>query len=138
MPKAASPVRLQIDLMQAATIAGQRQHRSAAEQIEYWAGIGRSVSKIIDQDTLLEITAGLVRLRIEPVEPVAVVPQEVFSDLERDRKSGTLADSVTTSSVRYQVSTRHPGQLEQILPDGRVLIGQFHDGVFTPLPEQIP
>ncbi len=137
MPKAASPVRLQAALMHAATIAGQRQHRSAAEQIEYWAGIGRSVSKIIDQDTLLEIASGLVRLRIEPVEPVAIVPEAVFSDLERDRKSGTLADSVTTSSVRYQVSTRHPGQLEQILPDGRVLIGQFHNGEFTPLPEQI-
>ena len=123
--------------MQAATIAGHLQHRSSAEQIEYWAAIGRSLSKIIGQDTLLELSAGLVRLRIEPVEPVAIVPEEVLSDLERDRKNGTLADSVTTSSVRYQVSTRHPGQLEQILPDGRVLIGQFHDGVFTPLPEQV-
>ncbi|MCY4364107.1 MAG: hypothetical protein OXE42_18325 [Gammaproteobacteria bacterium] len=137
MPKAASPVRLQAELMQAATIAGHLQHRSSAEQIEYWAAIGRSLSKIIGQDTLLELSAGLVRLRIEPVEPVAIVPEEVLSDLERDRKNGTLADSVTTSSVRYQVSTRHPGQLEQILPDGRVLIGQFHDGVFTPLPEQV-
>ena len=137
MPKAASPVRLQAELMQAATIAGHLQHRSSAEQIEYWAAIGRSLSKIIGQDTLLELSAGLVRLRIEPVEPVAIVPEEVLSDLERDRKNGTLADSITTSSVRYQVSTRHPGQLEQILPDGRVLIGQFHDGVFTPLPEQV-
>ena len=123
--------------MQAATIAGHLQHRSAAEQIEYWAAIGRSLSKIIGQDTLLELSAGLVRLSIEPVEPVTIVPEEVLSDLERDRKNGTLADSVTTSSVRYQISTRHPGQLEQILPDGRVLIGQFHDGVFTPLPEQV-
>ena len=135
MPKASSPVRLQAELMQAATIAGQRQHRSTAEQIEYWAGIGRSVSRIIDQDTLLEVSAGLVRLKIEPVESVAVAPEKVFSDLERDRKSGRLAESVTTSSVRYQVSTRHPGQLEQILPDGQVLVGQFHDGVFTLLSE---
>jgi len=137
VPKAASPVRLQAELMHAATIASKLQHRSVAEQIEYWAAIGRSLSKIIGQDTLLELSAGLVRLRIEPVEPVTIVPEEVLSDLERDRKNGTLADSVTTSSVRYQVSTRHPGQLEQILPDGRVLIGQFHDGVFTPLPEQV-
>ena len=136
MPKAASPVRLQAELMQAAITAGQRQHRSAAEQIEYWAGIGRSVARIINQDTLLEISAGLVRLKTEPVEVGAVSPEEVFSDLERDRKSGRLTDSVTSSSVRYQVSTRHRGQLEQILPDGRVIVGQFHDGVFTPLPEQ--
>ena len=136
MPKAASPIRLQAELMQAATLVGQRQHRSAAEQIEYWAGIGRSLSRIIDQDTLLEISAGLVHLKVEPVEPETIAPDEVFSNLERDRKSGRLAESVTTSSVRYQRSSLHPGQLEQVLPDGRVIIGQFHDGVFTPLTEQ--
>ncbi len=136
MPKASSPVRLQAELMHAATIASRLQQRSVAEQIEYWAGIGRSVSRIIDQDTLLEIAAGLVHLKIEPVAPVDVAPEEVFSDLERDRKSGRLADSVTTSLVRYQASTRHPGKLEQILPDGRVNIGKFHNGVFMPLPEQ--
>ena len=137
MPKSASPVRLQAELMQSASMAGRRQHRSAAEQIEYWASIGRSVSKIINQDTLLEFSAGLVRLKIEPVESAAIAPEEVFSDLERDRKSGRLVESVTTSSVRYQVSVRHPGQLEQILADGRVIVGQFHDGVFTPLPEAV-
>lgn len=137
MPKAASPIRLQAELMQSAKMAGHRQHRSAAEQIEYWAGVGRSLSKVIDQDTLLEISAGLARLKIEPVTPVAVDPEEVFSDLERDRKTGELAASVTTSSVRYQVSVSHPGQLEQMLPDGRVIVGQFHEGVFTPLSEAV-
>ena len=137
MPKAASPIRLQAELMQAAINAGQLQHRSAAEQIEYWAGIGRSLAKIIGQDTLLEISAGLVRLKLEPVEPERIVPEEVFSDLEHDRTAGKLAASVTTSSVRYQASIRYPGQLEQLLPDGRVTVGQFHDGVFTPLPDAV-
>ena len=137
MPKAASPIRLQAELMMAASIAGQRQHRSTAEQIEYWAAIGRSLAKIIDQDALLELSAGLARLKIEPVVSAVIAPEKVFSDLERDRKTGELAASVTTSSVRYQVSARHPGQLEQILPDGRVIVGQFHDGVFTPLSETV-
>lgn len=132
MPKAASPVRLQAELMHAATIAGKLQHRSVAEQVEYWAGIGRSLSKIIDQNTLLEISAGLIRLKIESVEPSAVDPEEVYSGLEADRKSGRLAELVSTSSVRYQSSTSYPGQLEQISPDGRVIVGQFHNGVFTP------
>ena len=132
MPKAASPVRLQAELMHAATIAGKLQHRSAAEQVEYWAGIGRSLSKIIDQNTLLEISAGLIRLKIESVEPSVVDPEEVYSGLEVDRKSGRLAELVSTSSVRYQSSTSYPGQLEQISPDGRVIVGQFHNGVFTP------
>lgn len=137
MPKAASPIRLQAELMQAAVNAGQLQHRSAAEQIEYWAGIGRSLARIIDQDTLLEISAGLVRLKLEPVEPGMIVPEEVFSDLEHARETGKLAASVTSSPVRYQASTRHPGRLEQLLPDGRVIVGQFHEGVFTPLPDAV-
>ena len=137
MPKAASPIRLQAELMQAAINAGQLQHRSAAEQIEYWAGIGRSLARIIDQDTLLEIRTGLVRLKVEPVTNVTVAPDKVFSDLEHDRRTGKLAASVTTSPVRYQASTRHPGQLEQLLPDGRVVVGQFHNGVFTPSPDAV-
>jgi hypothetical protein len=34
MPKAASPVRLQEELMEAARVSGSVQHRSAAEQID--------------------------------------------------------------------------------------------------------
>ncbi|MCF8003822.1 MAG: ParD-like family protein [Chromatiaceae bacterium] len=37
MRKSASPIRLQEDLMQSASLAGSQLHRSAAEQIEYWA-----------------------------------------------------------------------------------------------------
>ena len=50
MPKAASPVRLQEELMESARISGSIQHRSAAKQIEYWADLGRKVSKAIDPD----------------------------------------------------------------------------------------
>lgn len=132
MAKAASPVRLQQELMQAATVAGERQHRSAAEQIEYWASIGRSVGGQVDPDSLLEITSGLARLKVEPLFAPTVDPDEVFASLERDRASGSLASSVTSSSVRYQASINHPGQLEQISADGQIVVGQFSDGVFTP------
>ena len=62
---------------------------------------------------------------------------KVFSDLEHDRRTGKLAATVTTSSVRYQASSRYPGQLEQLLPDGRVVVGQFHNGVFIPIPNPV-
>ena len=68
MAKAASPIRLQEDLMQAASNAGERLHRSTAQQIEYWAGIGRKVAKYIDPDSLLEVNAGLARIKVEPIE----------------------------------------------------------------------
>lgn len=133
MAKAVSPVRLQQDLMEAAAIAAERMHRSAAEQVEYWASIGRSVSKVLDPDSLLEITVGLATLKVEPIEAPALKTEDVFASLEHDRESGALITSVTSSSVRYQASTAHPGQLEQLSPDGQVTVGQFRDGAFTPM-----
>lgn len=133
MAKAASPVRLQEELMQAARSAGQRWHRSAAEQIEYWASLGRSVADSVDPDKLLAISTGLARLQVEPVEAPPIDPEDVFAALECERDAGTLAQSVTGSVVRYQASTSHPGQLEQVAADGTVIVGQFGNGVFTPL-----
>ena len=72
MPKAASPVRLQEELMESARVSGSVQHRSAAEQIEYWADIGRKVSKTIDPETLLAVEAGLVRIVVEQIQSEAV------------------------------------------------------------------
>lgn len=48
MAKAASPVRLQKSLVDAATVAGQQFNRSTAEQIEYWADLGRRVAAVLD------------------------------------------------------------------------------------------
>ena len=132
MAKAASPIRLQNELMQAATSAGQRMHRSAAEQVEYWASIGRSVAKVVDPDTLLEVSAGLAQLKIVPVIPPLIEPDQLFSAMEQERTAGTLAATITGSEIRYQASSAHPGQLEQICPDGSIVIGQFSMGVFTP------
>ena len=132
MAKAASPVRLQQDLMQAASVAGERHHRSAAEQIEYWASIGRSVAKVLNPDSLLAVTTGLARLNVEPVVAPTLDPQDVFTALEYDRRAGGLAASVTGAEVRYQASATHSGQLERIDADGRITVGQFSNGVFIP------
>jgi len=132
MAKAASPIRLQAELLQAATSAGKRLHRSAAEQIEYWASLGRGVAGVVTPDDLLAISTGLARLKVEPVEAPAIDPDEVFTALERDREAGILANSISDNPVRYQASTTNPGQLEQIAADGRVTVGQFSQGEFVP------
>ncbi|MCP3663454.1 MAG: hypothetical protein GY696_13350 [Gammaproteobacteria bacterium] len=134
MAKATSPMRLQADLVDAASLIGEICHRSTAEQIEYWASIGRCVSNLLDPDVLLSVTAGLARVKVEPVVTHAVDPDALFQALEEERNQGTLADSVTTSTVKYQVSLTHPGLLEQIGPAGTV-IGQFQNGKFIPQAE---
>lgn len=132
MPKAASPIRLQSELMQAAGVAGKRLHRSAAEQVEYWATLGRQVASFIDPDMLLKVSAGLAHLKVEPSMAQPVDSDEVFTAVEADRHSGELLGKVTAAKTRYQVSIRHPGYLEQIDEHGNYTVGRFEGGVFTP------
>lgn len=133
MAKAASPVRLQDELMQAASITGSRMHRSAAEQVEYWASLGRQISGFVDPDTLLKVGAGLARIKIEPSITHPVDPDAVFEAVEADRRSGELSRKITTAKIRYQASLIHPGYLEQIDERGVRTVGSFRGGVFIPV-----
>ena len=132
MAKAASPVRLQEELMESARVSGSVQHRSAAEQIEYWADIGRKVSKTVDPDILLAVEAGLARITVEKVKSAAVDPESIFAALDADRESGVLASAISGQSpIRYQASRSNPGLLEQVDPTGKIVVGQFLDGEFV-------
>lgn len=136
MAKAASPIRLESTLMDAAKVAGKALHRSASEQVEYWADIGRKLSKVIDPETLLEINAGLVKISLEKVVPISVDPDAVFTALDGARKSGALQVAIKSNATQYQAAAGRPGLLEQVHPDGTVLVGQFQNGCFEP--EEIP
>ncbi|GJL74739.1 hypothetical protein [Nitrosomonas sp.] len=133
MAKSASPIRLQAELMKAAELTASRFHRSTAEQIEYWAELGRSVSVMLDPDVLLSIQSGLAKIKVEPVYGVPVNADEVFNKLENDRKNGMLPDVVTDSAFRYQASLEHPGLLDRIDQQGNITTGQFKSGQFIAL-----
>lgn len=130
MAKAASPIRLQDELMQAAALTAERFHRSTAEQIEYWAEMGRNVDHMLNPDDLLAISAGLAKITVEPVSSKPVDPIGIFQSLEDDRVSGILPQTVSGSVLKYQVSLAHPSYLEQIHSDGRIQTGKFQDGEF--------
>lgn len=114
MAKAASPIRLQQDLMQHVESTAGRFHRSTAEQVKYWAELGRAVASTLDPDVLLSISTGLSRLKVEPVNSPPVDPATVFASLETQRQQGTLKQNVTHSAIRYQISQTPPGYLEQV------------------------
>jgi hypothetical protein len=135
MPKAAAPIRLQDDLMQAARLVGEQEHRSAAEQVEYWASLGQKIARVVTPDTLLEVSAGLASIKVEPSVGKPVDPVAVFDAVEARRRSGTLSQEVTMADITYQASTTRPGYLEQIDKQGNRTIGTFQNGIFTPLDE---
>ena len=130
MAKAASPIRLQDELMQAAALTAERFHRSTAEQIEYWAEMGRNVDHMLNPDDLLAISAGLAKITVEPVTSEPVDPVGIFQSLENDRASGMLPQTVTGSVLKYQASLAYPGYLERIHPNGRIQTGKFQGGEF--------
>ncbi len=130
MAKAASPVRLEQDLMEAATLAGSMLHRSAAEQVEYWADLGRKVANKLDPETLLSIQSGLTKITIEETTNVTPSPDDVFMALDLNRASGALTEAIASQSVRYQASQTHTGKLEQVSPNGNVVVGEFINGEF--------
>jgi hypothetical protein len=131
MAKAASPIRLQENLMRAAESTAKRFHRSTAEQIEYWADLGKTVASSLDPDILLSVSAGLSILKAEPVFSAPIDPDAVFQSLENEREEGVLQSTISTNSVKYQASTQHLGYLEQIDLNGTITIGRFDNGQFT-------
>ena len=131
MTKSASPIRLENNLMQAAKMTGKRYKRSTAEQIEYWADIGRSVAGVIDPDILISIQSGLSKVNVEAVNTVPISADDVFSNLDRQRDSGELTKNITTTSSKYQASATTPGLLEEIDQDGNVRTGMFEKGRFV-------
>lgn len=130
MAKANSPIRLDSELMEEATRNGRLFHRSAAETIEYWAGLGQRFYKLIDPEVLLAIQAGALQIDIKPTVVQRVDSDSVFGQIEDRRTSGTLNQFVNREHPVYQASSSHPGMLEQIMPDGAVSFGRFQDGEF--------
>lgn len=130
MTKAVSPVRLQHDLMEAAKATGAAFHRSGAEQIEYWADLGRKLSGSLNPDVILAVKAGFATLSVEEVKPIDIDPNEVFANLDRHREDGFLSAAIADGNVRYQASLAHLGMLERVNPDGSVQVGEFVDGSF--------
>lgn len=133
MAKHNSPIRLENNLMLAARNAAMIHKRTPAEQIEYWAELGKNVSQLIDPETLIACKSGLATITVERVNAKPVDVASVFSRLAQQRDTGTLAANVTSARMRYEASNTRPGMLDQIDENGHITTGQFDNGKFIPL-----
>ncbi len=129
----ASPMRLSDNLVKVAKSVGARYKRSPPNQIEYWAELGRHVEALIDPDCVVAIREGLATLEIKPVPSSPISSKDVMADLKQQQSDGSLAANVSNAVIRYQISSTHPGYLEQLLPDGSRCTGRFINGEFIPL-----
>lgn len=130
-------IRLENSLMLAAKNAAVVNKRTAVEQIEYWAELGRNVARYVDSEALIACSSGLAELKVEKIDASPVNPMDVFNILEVKRQSGELADSITSSTYRFQASDDYPGMLERIDNKGKIKVGTFKNGVFKAMKETL-
>jgi hypothetical protein len=125
-------MRLSPALVEAAEKEGSIQKRSAPKQIEFWAELGKAVERVIDLADVFAIMQGLKKLKLEPAEFVAIEPDEVFAALEKDRKSGSLSEKVTSSGIYYEASRSRTGMLDRVNSiTGARQTGCFRKGRFV-------
>ena len=126
-----SPIRLNSALVAAAEKEGTIQKRSVPKQIEFWAELGKAVARVMDLSDVFAIIQGLKKVKVEPVTSVSVDPSDVFNSLENKRKSGNLAEKVTSSAVYYEASLSQQGLLDRVNSyTGERETGHFHNGEF--------
>ena len=126
------PIRLDDQLVRDAEAEAASHKRTPPKQIEYWAEIGKTVSRFASSNDLLALIQGVAEVTIiaPPSKPIA--PSDVFNKLDQDRKQGTLSHKVTQATIRYEASKSQPGLLDQIETDGSRQTGRFHNGAFIP------
>jgi hypothetical protein len=124
-------IRLSPTLMAAARREGSIKKRTAPKQIEFWAELGKTVELVMDHADVLAVIQGFRKIKVESVESVAVDPGDVFNSLEESRKSGELAEKVTSSAVYFEASQRKPGLIDRVnSATGERQTGQFYNGEF--------
>lgn len=130
-------IRLENSLMLAAKNAAVVNKRTAVEQIEYWAELGRNISRFVDPEALIACSSGLAELKVEKVEAEPVNPVDIFNKLELKRNSGELAKVITSTSFRYKASNDYPGMLERVDDQGNIKVGTFKNGMFKAMKDAL-
>lgn len=125
-----TPLRVKDRLFQEAEAEGALMNRSTAKQVEFWAQLGKILSHSISNDDILALMQGIARVQIEFPKAVRIDPQQVFTAVDKASQSGDLEPQITRDGVYYEASTRYPGLLDEVRPDGSRRSGHFSDGKF--------
>ncbi len=128
---ATKSIRISEQLAFQAQAAGALQHRSAPNQLEYWATLGKMISSKINIEDALAILQGLKTIKIETLPSAPVDPDSVFDRLESDRAKGFTDKPVTGAPFFYEASLSRPGSIDKVdTKTGLRTTGQFKNGVF--------
>jgi hypothetical protein len=113
------PTRVAADLLDSATVEGARQSRSAKQQLDHWARVGRAVCA---QQTAARLRveaalAGTLDLGQLSVEEGVVLNAEIQAGLEESLRRTHLGDVLAAEGVTT-VALNELGELVEYRPDG--------------------
>ncbi|MBT1258519.1 hypothetical protein KHP11_29115 [Rhodococcus erythropolis] len=115
--------RFSSELVDAAAAEGQREHRSARQQLEHWARVGREVSnqRQVARQRVEAALAGRIPLSGLSAEEGAVFNAEIAATLEESIATG---DHVADRAVqgRATISLDEHGRVVKYLPDGSQIV----------------
>ena len=120
MPRTADhPTRVASDLFDSAVVEGARENRSARQQLEHWARVGRSVSALHTASRRRVVAALAGNLPVEQLsdEEGVVFASEVESQLEERLRATNLGEVLAARGVTT-VALNEEGELTEYRPDG--------------------
>ncbi|WP_108665941.1 TA system antitoxin ParD family protein [Euzebya rosea] len=120
----AKSVRINSDLVDAAEAAALRAHRSTAEQVNYWAAVGRRVTAAtgVDQRRLDAVVAGAGQFDDLSADERVIAHARIDANIERAVAMTPLAEMARADGVTT-VTVDESGHLVWTAPDGTVSNG---------------
>jgi hypothetical protein len=115
--------RFAADLLDSAAAEGARQSRSAKQQLDHWARVGRAVSS---QDTAARrrveaALAGELELRELSVEEGVVVNAEIAAAIQENLAESNYGELLAKRGITT-VALNEAGEIVEHRPDGRSVV----------------
>lgn len=127
-------LRLDSALVEEAGREAMVENRSKAKQVEHWAKLGKAISSKLSLADAFAVAQGIKKIKLEPVQSITIDSDDIFNDLENDRKKGVLAQKVTSARIYYEASQSRFGFLDRIdSATGTRQTGNFENGIFRAL-----
>jgi len=124
-------LRVKDGLFQEAEAEGLLMNRSAAKQVEFWAGLGMRVAHSVLPADMLALMQGIAEVQVEIVAPERVDSAQIFSAVEKARSSGQLGQQITRRRTYFEASLTMADLLDRVTPDGQRQTGRFENAVFV-------
>ncbi len=116
---AAKSVRIDEAIVHAAAATAARTHRSTAEQVNYWAAVGRRVTSAtgVDQRRLDMVVAGAAQFSTLTGEERVIAHARIDTDIEQRSTATSFSELARLDGVTT-VTMNDDGDLIQTAPDG--------------------